>query len=78
MQISSYSTTFKVQSFFPSDGVVLERSQRAYPGVGNRQDKMEGDNHFQERNSPEAERVMKRLFLGGVDGYDSYFTTPFK
>jgi pimeloyl-ACP methyl ester carboxylesterase len=72
MQISSYSTTFKVQSFFPSDGVVLERSQRAYPGVGNRQDKLEGDNHFQERNSPEAERVMIKLYKGI---YDSFFYT---
>ena len=61
-----------VQKYFPNDGVVLERSQRAYPGVGNRQDKLEGDNHFQERNSPEAERVMIKLYNGD---YDIFFKT---
>ena len=71
--ITTTTETRQVQKYFPNDGVVLERSQRAYPGVGNRQDKLEGDNHFQERNSPETERVMLKLYLGD---YDDFFTTP--
>jgi hypothetical protein len=47
--------------FFPSDGVVLVKSQLAFPGVGNRIDKMEGDNHFQMRNFEETRRVMENL-----------------
>jgi len=75
--INTTQETRQVQKYFPNDGVVLERSQRAYPGVGGRVDKLEGDNHFQERNSPEAERVMKRLYLGGPFGYyDPFFATP--
>ncbi|MGB0849856.1 MAG: esterase/lipase family protein [Bacteroidia bacterium] len=72
---SPYSSTHQVQKFFPSDGVVLQRSQLAFPGVGNRTDKMPGNNHFQERNSPETLRVMEKLYNGD---YDYYFTTPEK
>ncbi len=69
--------TRQVQLLFPNDGVVLVRSQIAFPGVGDRKDKMEGDNHFQERNSLETLRVLKRLYLGGSQGYyDSFFATP--
>jgi hypothetical protein len=71
--INTTQETKQIQKLFPNDGVVLVRSQRAFPGVGKRQDKMEGDNHFQERNSPETKRVMKELYIGG---YDKYFYTP--
>lgn len=57
----------KHQTFYPSDGVVLVKSQKAFPGVGNRTDKMPENNHFQERNSTETERVMKKLYRGDYD-----------
>ena len=62
----------KVLRFYPSDGVVLARSQQAFPGIeeGNI-DYMPHNNHFQERNSSETERVLKALFDG--DLYDTYF-----
>lgn len=61
-----------VQKFYPSDGVVLARSQRAYPGVKEDDvDIMPGDNHFQERNSKQTERVLKTLYEGTQ--YDKYF-----
>jgi hypothetical protein len=72
MQINTHTETTTRKKFFPSDGVVLVKSQKAFPGVGGRTDKMEGDNHFQMRNSPETERVMVKLFNGD---YDSYFYT---
>jgi hypothetical protein len=73
-RIVTVQETRKVQKLFPSDGVVLKKSQLAFPGVGKRTDKMEGDNHFQERNSPETYRVMKKLYLGDYDSY--FYTTP--
>ncbi len=73
--IDSTSTEIKILTIFPSDGVVLAKSQLAYPGVGNRTDLMEHDNHFQERNSPETERVLLKLFKGD---YDTFFTTTEK
>ena len=59
--------------FYPSDGVVLAQSQMAFPGIDPRRniDYMEHNNHFQERNSSETERVLKLLFNGGQ--YDEYF-----
>ncbi len=58
--------------FYPSDGVVLARSQRAFPGITQQNvDIMEHNNHFQERNSSETERVLKALYRG--DRYDAYF-----
>lgn len=79
--ISSTSVTLKTSKNemmlkeFPSDGVVLTNSQKAFPGVKNRIDKMPGDNHFQERNSAETSRVLIRLLDGG---YDKYFLTDTK
>ena len=60
------------ESFYPNDGVVLVKSQKAFPGVGGRIDKMEKNNHFQERNSPQTEEVLEKLYKGK---YDGYFTT---
>jgi pimeloyl-ACP methyl ester carboxylesterase len=77
--ISSTSITLKtsknemVLKEFPSDGVVLTNSQKAFPGVKNRIDKMPGDNHFQERNSANTELMLKNLLKGQ---YDDYFSTP--
>ncbi|PCJ65917.1 MAG: hypothetical protein COA58_07500 [Bacteroidetes bacterium] len=71
-EIATVQETREVQQFFPSDGVVLVRSQRAFPGVGGRVDKMEHNNHFQERNSPETEILLLKLYNGK---YDSYFKT---
>jgi len=69
MQLSMYTTTHKLQTFYPSDGVVLVKSQKAFPGVGNRTDEMRGNNHFQERNSTETKRVMKNLYNGDYDPF---------
>ena len=67
------------ESFYPNDGVVLVKSQKAFPGVGGRIDKMEKNNHFQERNSKETLRVLRKLYRGGVEGYyDPFFATPEK
>ncbi len=76
MQLSTYTVTHKTLKFFPSDGVVLVKSQKAFPGVGDRTDHLPGDNHFQIRNSEETERVLEKLYLGGNQGYDDFFTTP--
>lgn len=58
--------------FYPSDGVVLARSQVAFPGIKAQNiDYMPHNNHFQERNSRETERVMKNLYTGFF--YDDYF-----
>lgn len=70
--ITSFTSNQKVMRFFPSDGVVLAKSAIAFPGVGNRIDKMERDNHFQMRNSGETERVLKALYKGD---YDTFFYT---
>jgi hypothetical protein len=70
MQLSTYTITHKLQTFFPSDGVVLVKSQKAFPGVGRRTDKMPENNHFQERNSKETLRVMENLYRGD---YDKFF-----
>lgn len=72
MQLSTYTVTNKTLKFFPSDGIILVKSQKAFPGVGDRTDAMPGDNHFQMRNSPETERVMKLLYDGF---YDPFFYT---
>ncbi len=70
-RVSLYATnaTTKVLKFFPSDGVVLAKSQKAFPGVGNRTDKMRENNHFQERNSRETLRVMENLYDGFYDPF---------
>lgn len=73
--ITGLTRVVKKQTLFPSDGVVLQKSQVAYPGVGNRTDKMPRNNHFQERNSEETERVMRKLYKGG---YDDFFFVPEK
>jgi hypothetical protein len=71
--ITTFNSNKKVMKFFPSDGVVLVKSQVAFPGVGNRTDAMPGDNHFQMRNSGETKRVMEKLYDGD---YDDFFETP--
>jgi len=61
------------EAFYPSDGVVLIKSQKAFPGVKEINTwKMKGNNHFQERNSPQTEEALKKLYAGG---YDDYFYT---
>jgi len=70
--INAKTKPIKKQSFYPNDGVVLVKSQKAFPGVGGRIDKMEKNNHFQERNSPQTEEVLEKLYKGK---YDGYFTT---
>lgn len=70
--LRSISTTKKHRQFFPSDGVVLAKSQVAFPGVApSNIDMMRNNNHFQERNSSETERVLLSLYSGKK--YDPYF-----
>lgn len=65
-------TPSRVRSFFPSDGVVLAKSQVAFPGVKESDtDIMRKNNHFQVRNSSETERVLKNLYEG--EEYDNFF-----
>lgn len=71
-KITTQKFTVKRLKFFPSDGVILERSQRAFPGVGTRTERMRENNHFQERNSPETQSCLESLLSGH---YDSYFKT---
>ncbi len=60
------------RSFFPSDGVVLAKSQVAFPGVKESDtDIMRKNNHFQVRNSSETKRVLENLFEGRE--YDDFF-----
>jgi hypothetical protein len=64
--------TIPTRSFFPSDGVVLVKSQKAFPGVKESDtDKMEGNNHFQVRNSSETRRVLENLYEEKL--YDQFF-----
>lgn len=70
--ISTNIKIVKQQTFFPSDGIVLVKSQIAFPGVKDRIDEMKENNHLQMRNSPETKRVMENLFIGF---YDKYFIT---
>ncbi len=66
------SHTSTTRSFFPSDGVVLVKSQKAFPGVKESDtDIMEGNNHFQVRNSSETRRVLLRLYE--EERYDQFF-----
>ena len=68
---------FPLGSFLFPTGLGTSSPRLPFPGVGDRKDKMEGDNHFQERNSRETRRVLLRLYLGGSRGYyDSFFATP--
>jgi len=70
--ISSNSTTEKIQAFFPSDGVVLEKSQKAYPGVKiDDTYHMKHNNHMQVRNSSETKRALEDLYDGVL--YDTFF-----
>lgn len=62
----------QVQKLFPSDGLILVRSQIAFPGVGKRIALMEHDNHFQLRNSPEAKDRFEELYNGD---HDLFFKT---
>lgn len=60
------------RSFFPSDGVVLVKSQKAFPGVKESDtDIMRHNNHFQVRNSSETRRVLENLYER--DEYDQFF-----
>lgn len=57
--------------FHPSDGVVLVKSQIAFPNIKQRNiDIMPSNNHFQMRNSLETRRVLEDLYNGE---YDQYF-----
>lgn len=70
--VSTKVQTQKVLKFYPSDGVVLAHSQKAYPGIKEADiDFMLHNNHFQERNSSETRRVMRALYEGVK--YDKYF-----
>jgi hypothetical protein len=70
--ISKETKTERRLQFFPSDGVVLARSQVAFPGINSKNIAvMEGDNHFQERNSPNTKRRLQELYAGSR--YDPYF-----
>lgn len=61
------------RKLFPSDGVVLTKSQTAFPGVDpNHIWRMNGDNHFQMRNSPNTETALVDLYSGK---YGLYFKT---
>jgi hypothetical protein len=65
MQLSTYTITHKLQTFYPSDGVVLKKSQLAFPGVDLKNTReMNGDSHFQERNSPNARDLFIDLYKG--------------
>ncbi len=72
MRLFTSKVNTRLLKFYPSDGVVLARSQIAFPGIeeGNI-DYMPHNNHFQERNSSETERVLKWLYDGRQ--YDAYF-----
>ncbi len=71
-QVTPRTRIRKVIKFYPSDGVVLARSQQAFPGIEERNiDYMPHNNHFQERNSSETKKVLIRLYEGRK--YDSYF-----
>ncbi|MEM1326221.1 MAG: hypothetical protein AAGI23_09725 [Bacteroidota bacterium] len=60
----------------PSDGVVLEASAKAFPGVPfNRKVLMEDSNHQQMRNDSNTEMGFNDLFEGNLGGY---FFTPKK
>jgi hypothetical protein len=60
------------RSFYPSDGVVLVKSQKAFPGVKESDtDIMRHNNHFQVRNSSETERVLLNLYT--KENYDQFF-----
>lgn len=51
--------------FFPSDGVVLAKSQMAFPGVEEHNISiMPGSNHFQMRNDANTERALHLLYDG--------------
>ncbi len=64
--------TTTTRTFFPSDGVVLEKSQKAYPGVKiSDTDFMPHNNHMQVRNSSQTKRVLEFLYDGGK--YDDFF-----
>lgn len=66
----------KHRVFFPSDGVVLTKSQKAFPGVDiSNVREMRGDSHFQERNSPNALTLFEALYNGD---FGTFFTTPEK
>ncbi len=62
MQLTTYTVTHKTLKFFPTDGVVFVKFQKASPGVNHKNiDKMPGDNHFQMRNSPETKTVIETI-----------------
>jgi hypothetical protein len=72
---------FKARKFYPSDGVILCKSQVAFPGApydhkpisnekaGDSIYEMFGNNHFQERNSPQAKEKLELLYSGFFDTY---------
>jgi len=71
-QVHHIKTVTKVLKFYPSDGVVLAHSQKAFPGIKDSDvDIMPHNNHFQERNSLETRRVLNNLYKGRH--YDKYF-----
>ena len=71
----SVTKQVKKQSFYPNDGVVLVKSQKAFPGVKETNTwLMKGNNHFQERNSPQTEEALEKLYEGGYDDY--FYTEP--
>jgi hypothetical protein len=81
MQLSTYTTTHTFQKFYPSDGVALCKSQMAFPGApydhkpisnekpGESKYEMFGNNHFQERNSPQTKEKLFKLYDGGFGKY---------
>lgn len=81
MQLSTYTTTKKIMHFYPSDGVALCKSQVAFPGapydhkpISNKKKgesiyEMFGNNHFQERNSPQTKQKLEELYRGKFGDY---------
>jgi hypothetical protein len=75
MVIVTKTKAVRVNEFYPSDGVVLAKSQKAFPGITERlTDLMVDNNHMQERNSTETKRVLESLYDGWYD--DFFKITP--
>ena len=68
--ITSFDRVSKKLDFYPSDGIVLAKSQKDFPNISEQHtDLMESNNHMQERNSLETYRVLKKLYEGGYDPF---------
>jgi pimeloyl-ACP methyl ester carboxylesterase len=70
---STKTSTVSERIFYPSDGVVLVRSQVAFKGAPQGEVfMMPGSNHFQERNDENTKEKLENLYDGE---YNDYFLT---